>query len=245
MITKNLFIYWAQGFDSAPEIVKICYETWKTHNKETWKIIELDDTNINNYLKLEEYIPDIAKKNMMLCHKADIIRVLLLDKYGGIWVDATTYCVKPLDSWLNKYAKTGFFAFDKPGNDRLLSNWFLYSEKNNYIIQLWKQRILDYWEKKKCADHYYRHLYIFGELYNENNVFKIIWDATPKISAYTPHLLQAAGLYSVINEEVKKYIEDQQAPLYKLTHKFDKEKVVKGCILYNILLHLCTFKTPT
>ncbi len=53
MIVKKIFIYWGQGFDSAPEVVKICYDTWKKHNLLTWKIIELDDKNITEYVNIE------------------------------------------------------------------------------------------------------------------------------------------------------------------------------------------------
>ena len=28
----------------------------------------------------------------MMCHNSDIVRALLLSKYGGVWADATTFC---------------------------------------------------------------------------------------------------------------------------------------------------------
>ncbi len=235
ILEKTLFIYWGQGFNYAPEVVKICYETWKKHNSKTWKIIELNDENINQYVQLESEIPNISKKNMMLCHKADIIRVLLLEKYGGVWVDATTYCIKPLDEWLHQNVRTGFFAFDKPGPDRMISNWFLYSEKNGIIISSWKNKIIEYWKKNTEIDHYFRHLYLFAELYNERKEFKLFWNATPKISAYIPHSLQAAGLFSPISDYLKEHIEKKQSPLYKLVHKFKPEQVTDGCVLDFIL----------
>ncbi len=237
MIVKKIFIYWGQGFDSAPEVVKICYDTWKKHNLLTWKIIELDDKNITEYVNIESVIPSLKKKNMMMCQKADIIRVLLLEKYGGIWVDATTYCMKPLDEWfcLYNYFRTGFFAFDKPGGDRMISNWFLYSEKNGVIISLWKNKIIEYWRKNDEIDHYFRHHYLFTDLYNERKEFKLLWDATPKISAYIPHSLQAKGLFSPISDYLKKHIENKQSPLYKLVHKYKPEQVTDGCVLDFIL----------
>ena len=125
---KVIFIYWAQKFENAPIVVKKCLLSCKLKNP-TWKIIELDDDNLHEYINIEEEIPNIKKKNILKCHYADIIRVLLLEKYGGCWCDGTVFCNDSLDNWLDKYISTGFFAFDKPGKDRLLSNWFLYSEK--------------------------------------------------------------------------------------------------------------------
>ena len=31
--------------------------------------------------------------------------------YGGFWVDATVYCIKPLNEWIHDYITNGFFAY--------------------------------------------------------------------------------------------------------------------------------------
>lgn len=93
-------------------------------------------------------------------------------KYGGCWCDATTFCNEPLDNWLNKYISSGFFAFDKPGRDRLLYTWFLYSEKNNHIIQRWKEQTINYWKNHNNIHKYFWFHYLFGDLYNYDNTFK-------------------------------------------------------------------------
>lgn len=43
--------------------------------------------------------------------ESDILRLYLLKKYGGVWVDATNLCRRPLDAWLPSAACEGFFAF--------------------------------------------------------------------------------------------------------------------------------------
>ena len=58
---KIIYIYWAQKFINAPNIVKKCLLTWKLKNP-TWKVIELDDDNLNEYINIEKEIPDIQKK---------------------------------------------------------------------------------------------------------------------------------------------------------------------------------------
>ena len=50
---KHIFILWFQGFENAPFIVKKCLESWKLKNP-TWKIIELDDNNISDYINIEK-----------------------------------------------------------------------------------------------------------------------------------------------------------------------------------------------
>lgn len=72
---------------------------------------------------------------MSLATQSDMIRLQLLCKYGGVWADSTTLCIRPLDAWLCDCCQSGFFAFSNPGKDREMSNWFIASEKNNSLIE--------------------------------------------------------------------------------------------------------------
>ena len=60
-MNKIIFIYWAQEFKNAPEVVKKCLLSWKLKNP-SWNIIELNDKNLNEYINIEEKIPNITKK---------------------------------------------------------------------------------------------------------------------------------------------------------------------------------------
>ena len=217
---KNIYILWFQGFNKAPEIVKECIHSWKHYNPD-WNIILLDDNNLSEYIQLDNYITDIYKKSIEKCHLSDIIRCLLLTLYGGLWVDATTFCNRPLNDWLPNYIKDGFFAFDKPVPDRLISNWFLYSEINNYIIDKWCHSTLNYYTIHNKAHTYYIHHYLFGDLYSSDITFKETWDKVPKLSASGPHYLQHNWMFKYITNEIKRDIDAKITPLYKLTYKFD------------------------
>ena len=47
--------------------------------------------------------------------RGDVLRITVMRDYGGVWADATMYCVLPLDSWLAQALGTGdFFAFAAP-----------------------------------------------------------------------------------------------------------------------------------
>ena len=225
---KNLFIYWGQKFVNAPTVVNKCLLSWKIRNP-TWKIIELDDDNLNEYVNFDEII-NIKNKNLSKNHYSDILRTYLLDKYGGCWCDATTFCNEPLDNWLHKYIQTGFFAFDKPGKDRLLSSWFLYSEKNNYIISKWKEEVIKYCNSHNEINTYFFYHYLFGDLYKKDKKFKSIWDSTPKISADFPHFLQKNNLLSIPSNIVINHI-NKKSLLYKLTYKLDMTQYNDKCIL--------------
>jgi hypothetical protein len=98
---------------------------------------------VNKYVNID--MPRNELQKLSLAHQSDLIRLALLSEYGGIWADATTYCMKPLDEWLEKYMGSGFFAFYRPGEDRLISNWFLSAEKGSPIITKLYDRMIAFW----------------------------------------------------------------------------------------------------
>lgn len=218
-MNKTIFILWLQGFENAPDIVKRCVESWRYYNSD-WNVILLDSNKLTNYIKIEDHF-DISKKQIGNAALSDIIRCMLLQKYGGLWVDATTFCNRSLNEWLPNYINEGFFAFEKPGPDRLISSWFLYADKNTYIINSWLNSTLKYWKVNNKSHTYYWFHYLFGDLYGSDNTFKDIWDKIPKISANGsgPHYLQEKGLFSTITNKIKEDIDNKITPLYKLTHK--------------------------
>jgi hypothetical protein len=227
-MVKKIFIYWGQKFNNAPKIVTKCLLSWKIRNP-TWEIIELDDDNLNEYIDLEEIV-NIKNKKITKTAYSDIIRIFLLDKFGGCWCDATTFCNQPLDSWLYKNIQSGFFAFDKPGEDRLLSSWFLYSEKNNYIVSKWKEAVIKYWNNNDEINTYFWFHYLFGDLYKNDEEFQKLWDLTSKISANYAHFLQNNNLLSTPSDTVIKHI-NKKSLLYKLTYKFDMNNYNDKCVL--------------
>ena len=216
---KNIYFLWFQSLEKAPYIVTKCYQSWKDLNPD-WNLILLDDKNIKDYVDYEKFI----NKEIMLCHLADIVRLLLLNKYGGVWVDATTFCNRPLNEWLDKYMQKGFFAFANPGPDRLLSNWFICSEKENYITAKWLDSTIEYYLTNKKAHTYFIHHYLFGTLYKTDDNFKKIWDNVIKFSADAPHYL-LNKLSDTLNETIKGNIDSKKTPLYKLTYKFNNSNV--------------------
>lgn len=216
---KTIYILWYQGFNNAPDLVNKCVNSWKYYNPD-WTIILLDESNYTKYANINKYL-DITKKNISLTHLSDIIRLLILKKYGGIWADATTFCNKSLDEWLQNYINEGFFAFDKPWSNLILNTWFLYGGKNSYIIEKWLQLTIKYYKINDSAHTYFIHNYLFQDLYRENKIFKEIWDKVPKISGIGARYVFEKGFFNKIDDEIKKSITSKITPVYKLTYKCD------------------------
>ncbi|MBF2098498.1 MAG: hypothetical protein IGQ88_09000 [Gloeomargaritaceae cyanobacterium C42_A2020_066] len=144
-VPKRIWMAWFQGLDAAPPIVKPCYESWRRHHPD-WHIQFLDEQNLAEFvevdaLRLHPHNASVITKNAY----ANLVRMYLLHRYGGVWVDATCFCVAPLETWLPDYTPAGFFAFHRPSRSNLISNWFLASEPGCYLMEQWLAISLNYW----------------------------------------------------------------------------------------------------
>lgn len=81
-----VWLYWAQGEENAPDLVKNCLKSVHTYCKDK-NIIVLDDNTIENYIDIPDFIKEKYKKNIISKpHFSDYLRTSLLAKYGGTWM---------------------------------------------------------------------------------------------------------------------------------------------------------------
>ena len=141
-VPKTIWMMWLQGLDNAPPAVKACYNSWVAHNPD-WQVVFLDEHNFRDYIDVDDVLG--SDNNMQIQARADVIRINLLAEYGGVWADATCFCRKPLDSWIDEYTRSGFFAFDKPSPLKLMDNWFMASHRDCYLTQKVADESNAYW----------------------------------------------------------------------------------------------------
>ena len=144
-IPKKIWIYW-DNYDNLPNsidnIIKYNKKTIKT-----WKIIYLSDENINEYIPQHEFPKNI--NNIFVQAKSDWVRLYLLNKYGGLWLDASIIVnneeklnelVK--ESFLNNSDLTSYYLNSRTVNDlhyTHIENSFLMSPVNSYFVERWKK----------------------------------------------------------------------------------------------------------
>jgi hypothetical protein len=181
---KLLWSYWKQGESAAPELVKYCLASWRSLNP-GWDIRVLDQSTVSRFTTMAGLPESISVQ-----HYTDVLRVRLLDEHGGVWVDATTLCAAPLDHWLPPLMQSGFFAFTRPGPDRVIASWFLASEPGGALIRTWRRAADGYWLRVSRPDDYYWLHYLFEWLTLKSREAARVWASTPHISADGPHLIQ-------------------------------------------------------
>ncbi|MCW3779559.1 capsular polysaccharide synthesis protein [Levilactobacillus namurensis] len=98
---KILWTVWLQGEANLPYAVSECIKSMKRNAGEyTVQVVSLE--NLNRYLDVDSsVIESFNEGHISAAHLSDYLRVMLLKRYGGVWLDATQYMVRPLpdDIW--------------------------------------------------------------------------------------------------------------------------------------------------
>jgi len=231
-IPKKIWMFWYQGWDQVPEIVGACLKTWRRHNPD-WTIHTLSASNLFEFLAKDD-LAVLGGKAVDITVVSDLIRLTLLRRYGGVWADATLYCLKPLNDWIFSVTRDGgFFAFDKPGPDRMLSNWFIAATLDSYVIRCWLDSSNRYWRIHADKDNYFWHHREFKNCYLEDERFRAFWDSVPKISADGPHyyLPYDPLLFQPVKQMDRRLVETASVPMLKLTHKLRQGPYPIGSVL--------------
>ena len=182
--SKNIWVLWYQGFDTAPKVVKSnLVQLQKITRYSKYNIVCLDKNNISKYLKLPDYIIEKVKKGKItLTHLSDIIRAGLLSQYGGIWLDSTCYVKENKFNNINNYI---FYTQKyKPGvssffNNVKWSGFFMASGRYNPVEVYLYNMFLIYWKKYDVLVDYFL-IDIFLKLGYENiSLLKQIIDSVP------------------------------------------------------------------
>ena len=181
---------WLQGIDEAPQIVKACYaslvhDEWFTVHGYVVKVI--DNVNWREYVELPGYIVEKWEKGRIPAAMfSDLLRVELLIKYGGTWIDSTVLCtgfndnhndnenskdsklatdskLSTLNSRLKLYMDAPLFVFQytKEGSVPVsISNWFITACRNNEVLMVLREMLYAYWRDYDCVlDYYIFHLF--------------------------------------------------------------------------------------
>ena len=88
-VDEPIWLFWNTGVEQAPEIVKTCYQSIKKYAGR--QVVLLTEKNVQNYINMPDYLNEKLKSGVLpLAIYTDLMRVALLEHYGGTWVDATT-----------------------------------------------------------------------------------------------------------------------------------------------------------
>ena len=139
---NNLFLYW-EGHEY--KLIKKLRELIYLHSKkgDGYTVHLITPKNLKNYVsELPKCFDDLLP-----AHKADYIRVYIISKYGGIWLDSDVLVLDKLDELFNIIKnKDGFFIKE---NNTHLWNGVFGSKPNTSFMKEWLNNINYVLEQKK------------------------------------------------------------------------------------------------
>ncbi len=232
-----IWTIWLQGMDNAPDIVKCCYESMK-RNIPDKEIIVITEDNYKDYVQFPQYIMDKYHKGIISkVHFADLLRLELLAKYGGTWMDGTVYCTEKI-SCQNYILNSDLFLFQtlKPGLDgecRAISSWLMTASAQNPIILLTRDLLHNYWVNHNSAVDYFI-LHDFFQMAIET--YPEEWNKVVPFSNSTPHIL-LLRLFEKFDGNIWNAI-CQQTCFHKLSHKISQDNVALENTYYKHIMKL-------
>lgn len=135
---NNVFLYWT-GFDY--KLIKFLRGLIYHHSNNgiNYKVHLLDQNNILNYL---DEVPSYFF-NLHPAHQADFIRVNILYKYGGIWLDSDTVVMNDLSSLFDIIKnQDGFFILQSDDkSNKKLCNGILGTIPGTELFHKWSQSL--------------------------------------------------------------------------------------------------------
>lgn len=233
---KIIWQLWFQGENEAPEAIKVCFESVKKHMGKEYKVIILNEDNIKNYVDLPSFVyeraldKDFSSKPITIF--SDLLRVVLLSTYGGVWMDASLYLSAPLDE---KILNCEFFAYlrsQTPPKDykkwvsfdcnyfnweedfrvRMLSGMMV-ARANNPIVSSLRDLMMEYFKKESRNIHYFTFQILFDLLYRSGKFAEFMPKGTNDTDVHLLHFY-AKEKWS---EERWKWI-CSKTPIHKLTN---------------------------
>ena len=191
---KIIWQYWAQGFADVPARVRECLESVDKYAA-SYTVVRLSDADLDNYLDIPDFIR-ANRSNMGIAHFSDLLRLMLLKTYGGIWMDATILLTGPIPEeyagqdfflfrrdpaepdkkyWRNVFAY--YFGWAKGFRVNMLSS-FIVAKKGNRTVSDLCDLLLKWWQTHTSLPDYF-FFQILYDCYPDPGAFPLVSDTLP------------------------------------------------------------------
>lgn len=153
VLSKNIFVFWWDGFADAPNIVRKCLESVKKYNPNS-NVIEISKDNFRNYTDIHPKILNgFYKGDISIQTFSDILRFNLLKNNGGAWIDATILFLEEFDIFEElkdkSFATVSFSSsenFLKYKNEVCSwSGYFIASRRGGYFVTVMNNLFEEYY----------------------------------------------------------------------------------------------------
>ncbi|GAB2467066.1 hypothetical protein GCM10027063_04570 [Promicromonospora xylanilytica] len=170
---STIWTYWAQGWDDLPEVVATCHRRLRELGGSD--VVPLDAVGAAELVRIPA---DIDAIEMGHAARSDLLRLELLGRFGGTWIDATCFVTEDPRPHLDRLGADGFFAFEKAGST--LATWLMVSEPDGYLVRMARSALHTYLREHKEWSYYFLLHYVFESLVLCDEEFQRLWMRSPR-----------------------------------------------------------------
>lgn len=233
-VPKKIWCFWDKGENALPPFHKWNLDNWrlklvpKGYEIRTISLVEGDPNNFFSFLdpreriQMESLFKDIDEKAkayqgedgnwvkmVPAVVKSDVVRIVLLEKFGGIWTDLTNVLVRDLEDLdlagfeASSQSVAGFVKVEAASKESVkinnrpvdgLENWLLFAKEHSSLVQAWKIAFIEYWRTRKtgelisyhpmykCPDFPFGGLRESANYFNQHLALKYVIFQNPKFS---------------------------------------------------------------
>ena len=223
---RIIWQYWAQGYDNVPQVVRECLDSVDKFAGD-YTTVRLTDNNLADYLDIPEFVQE-KRPSFSRAFFSDLLRLMLLKSYGGVWLDATIllsgripedYLSLPFfifrrdphepdkKYWRNTYAY--YFGWAKGFRVNMLSSIMIAKKGSSTASDLCDYLLLWWKEHTDLPDYFF--LQILYDVYEAKESFPIVSDTIPH---YYQQSINDPRFSLMRKEDIPRNI-----PIHKLTYK--------------------------
>lgn len=214
--------YWHQGVEKLPYPVDITLNSTESRVGKH-PIIILDSKSYKKYIDVPEYIEEKCRNGQMnIAVFSDYIRLALLKKYGGMWMDSTFYVNGNLPSEIDDMS---FYTINQDNR----RNWVVTRDKwsvgllacapNNPLISFCEEFLREYWKNEITPIAYLMTDCIIGIAYDEIAAIRAMIDKVPINNTHCFDFL--SDFRNEQYDEKVQRLMNQDTFVYQLSYKFE------------------------
>ena len=237
---KKIWVFWYQGLESAPDIVRACISSIFANNSD-YDVVLLTKNNIRNYFDVPPHIKaKLLSGKITITHFSDILRFYLLYNYGGIWIDATIFLTKPVsaifsDRMFGTLKQTLHSNTSLSNTEGKWTGYFIKAPKGAEYLNHIYTFFYNYWLENEVLIDYFLIDYAIKYTYFNDEIFRDIIDG---------NTLNGDGRYLLINILKKKAsqslidkINFEPTGVHKLSFKLQGLDFLEENTVYHYILN--------
>lgn len=147
---KIIWAFWHSGEETLPGFCQLAIQSLRFHHPD-WNIIVLSDANYRSYVSPSDLPSTFA--SLKVQYRSDLIRLAVLRRYGGLYLDASYTVYRAFDNIWNTAKSnndlyiTSLVSLQETGPVRFPNNCFILApQPQNPVLVAWQRRCIEYLE---------------------------------------------------------------------------------------------------